>query len=314
MLKAVSDRTDIRRLAEAISACCSGDGRFEQCVPGVFAIRVSRAYPEPVHAMQQPALCLVAQGAKSVMLGQEVVEYKASRMTIYSVDVPVSGQVTLASASEPYLCFMLYLDSQKVAELALKVFPQGLTQPRENGAVYASQADDHIINAAARLLELSSQPNDATLIAPLIIDEILIRLLKSPIGTRVAQIGLTQSKLYNVAKAIAWLRSHFVDTMKIEQLAALTHMSVSSFHQHFKSVTSMSPLQYQKALRLQEARRLMLSTKMDIGSVSDRVGYASVSQFSREYARFFGTAPTKDVARLTQEGVADRSELEPRSA
>lgn len=310
MLKAVPDRTEIGRLAAAISACCPSDGRFEQRVPGVFAIRVSHNYPEPVHAMQRPALCLIAQGAKSVMLGREVIRYEASRMTMYSVDVPVSGRVTLASASKPYLCFMLHVDSEKVAELALKVFPQGLNQPQQSRAVYVSHADSHIINAAARLLELTADPDGTSLIAPLIVDEILIRLLRSPIGARVAQIGLSGSKLYNVAKAVTWLRSHFVDTMKIAQLAKLANMSVSSFHQHFKSATSMSPLQYQKTLRLQEARRLMVSTKMDIGIASDRVGYASVSQFSREYARLFGAAPTRDVARLTHQFTEDQLDID----
>jgi len=311
MPKAVPDRTEIRRLAAAISACCPGDGRFEQRVRGVFAIRVSRRYPEPVHAMQRPALCLIAQGSKTVMLGRETIRYEASRMTVYSVDVPLSGQVTVASASEPYLCFMLDIDPEKVAELALRAFPHGSTVPRQSQAVYISQADTHIINAAARLLELTAEPDKASLIGPLIVDEILIRLLQSPVGACVAQIGLSHSKLYNVAKAVTWLRSHFTDPMKISQLATLANMSVSSFYQHFKSATSMSPLQYQKTLRLQEARRLMVSTRMDIGIASDRVGYASVSQFSREYARLFGAAPTRDVARLTQEFTLNHAEIDP---
>ena len=169
--------------------------------------------------MQQPALCLVAQGAKSVTLGQTVIRYEASRMTIYSVDVPVSARIIQASPSEPYLCFMLHLDSQRVTELALTVFPQGLTQARESSAVYVSQSDAGILNAASRLLELTVTPDEAKLIAPLTIDEMLIRLLRSPIGTRVAQIALAQSKVHNVAKAVTWLRSHFVDPMKVEDLA-----------------------------------------------------------------------------------------------
>jgi transcriptional regulator GlxA family with amidase domain len=134
-----------------------------------------------------------------------------------------------------------------------------------------------------------------------VVDEILIRLLRSPIGVRVAQMGFAESSVERVAKAISWLRGNFSQPMKVEELAELVHMSVSSFHEHFKSVTSMSPLHYQKVLRLQEARRLMLSTMMDACTASQRVGYLSASQFSREYSRFFGSAPTRDIARLRQD-------------
>ena len=150
-------------------------------------------------------------------------------------------------------------------------------------------------------MECLGRPGDAELLSPLIVDEILIRLLRSPIGIRVAQMGFAESSVDRIAKAVSWLRSNFSQPMKVEELAELVHMSVSSFHEHFKSVTSMSPLHYQKVLRLQEARRLMLSTMMDAGTASQRVGYLSASQFSREYSRFFGNAPTKDIARLRQD-------------
>src|SRR5258705_11875402 len=149
-------------------------------------------------------------------------------------------------------------------------------------------------------MECLAQPRDAELLAPLVMDEILIRLLRSPIGVRVARLGFAESSVDRVAKAISWLRANFSQPMNVEDLAGLVHMSVSSFHEHFKSVTSMSPLHYQKVLRLQEARRLMLSTMMDAGAASQRVGYLSASQFTREYSRFFGSAPTKDIARLRQ--------------
>ena len=138
----------------------------------------------------------------------------------------------------------------------------------------------------------------AELLAPLVIDELLIRLLRSPIGVRVAQMGFDESSVHRIAKAISWLRNNFSLPMKVDELAELVHMSVSSFHEHFKSITCMSPLRYQKMLRLQEARRLMLSAMMDARTVSQRVGYASASQFSREYSRLFGSAPTKDITRL----------------
>jgi len=246
-------------------------------------------------------LCIVAQGAKTVIVGQEVYEYNASRMIVFSVALPVAAQITQARASQPYLALKLDLDPHRIADLVLKVYPHGLPPAQERNAVYITPVDDNILNAATRLMECLAQPGDTELLAPLIVDELLIRLLRSPIGVRVAQMGFAESSVHRVAKAISWLRANFSQPMKVEDLAGLVHMSASSFHEHFKSVTSMSPLQYQKVLRLQEARRLMLSTIMDAGSASQRVGYLSASQFSREYSRFFGNAPAKDIARLRQE-------------
>jgi len=186
----------------------------------------------------------------------------------------------------------------------LKVYPRGVPPVQERSAVYITPTDVSIVNAATRLMECLAQPGDAELVAPLVVDEILIRLLRSPIGVRVAQMGFAESSVHRVAKAISWLRANFSQPMKVEELADLVNMSVSSFHEHFKSVTSMSPLHYQKVLRLQEARRLMLSAMMDAGSAGQRVGYLSASQFSREYSQFFGNAPKKDVARLRSDSSA----------
>ena len=291
---------DVVRLAGLISAYAPHDGCFELHIPGVHAIRRSRTNTELVHGLQQPALCIVAQGAKSVMLGQEVYEYDESRMIAFSVDLPVAAQITRASYSEPFLCLRLDLNPHKVAELVLKVYPHGLSRVPESRAVHVGQVNLSIVKAATRLVELMAEPGDAELLGPLVIDEILIRLLRSPIGVRVAQIGLADSGVHGIAKAVSWLRANFSQPMKVEELAELAHMSVSSFHQHFKAVTSMSPLQFQKALRLQEARRIMLSTMTDASTASWQVVYQSASQFSREYSRFFGSAPTKDIASLRE--------------
>jgi len=295
---------DLARLAGSIRAHTPYDGRFELRVPGVYAIRASRVNTELVHVVQVPALCIIAQGSKRVMLGQEVYEYDASSMMIYSVDLPLASQVTRASPTEPYLSFRLDLDPRKVADLVLRVYPHGLPRAQQNRAVCVTPVDPNVFNAATRLVELMAQPDDVEFIAPLVIDEILIRLLRGPVGVRVAQIGLEDSGVHGVAKAVSWLRANYSQPTKVEELADLAHMSVSSFHQHFKSVTSMSPLQYQKVLRLQEARRLMLSTMTDAASASRRVGYLSASQFSREYGRFFGNAPTRDIARLREQGLS----------
>jgi AraC-like DNA-binding protein len=288
-------------LARLIAAYAPHDGSFELRVPGLHASRFSRINNECVHAIRLPSLCVIAQGAKTVTVGQEVYEYDASRMIVFSVALPVAAQVTQASYSAPYLSIKLDLAPRKIAELVLRVYPQGLPLAQERKAVYVTSLDTNIVNAATRLMECLAQPGDAELLAPLVIDEILIRLLRSPIGVRIAQMGFAESSVHRVTKAISWLRDNFSQPMRVEELAGLVHMSVSSFHEHFKSVTSMSPLHYQKVLRLQEARRLMLSTIMDAGAASQRVGYLSASQFSREYSRFFGRAPTKDIARLRQE-------------
>lgn len=292
---------DVAKFATLIAAYAPHDASFELRIPGLHASRFSRINAECFHSIRLPSLCIVAQGAKTVIVGQEVYEYDASRMIVFSVALPVASQITQASHSEPYLALRLDLDPRKIADLVLKVYPHGLPPVQERRAVYVTPLVSSILNAATRLMECLAQPGDAELLAPLVIDEILIRLLRSPIAVRVAQMGFAESGVHRVAKAISWLRANFSQPINVEGLAGLVHMSVSSFHEHFKSVTSMSPLHYQKVLRLQEARRLMLSTMMDAGTASQRVGYLSASQFSREYSRFFGSAPTRDIAKLRQD-------------
>lgn len=292
----------LRRLAQALKAHAPYDGAFQLRLPGVWVVRRSRVHGEPVRATVRPALCLVAQGSKQVMLGREVYEYDASRMIAYSVDLPLAGQVLRATEAEPFLAFKLDLDAYKIAELTLRVYPHGVPAGPQGRGIFVGQASDGLVDAASRLVSLMAQPGDAELLGPLVVDEILIRLLKSSIGTRVAQLGHLESGVRRVAKAVAWVRENFAQPMAVDDLADLVHMSVSSFHQHFKAVTSMSPLQYQKVLRLHEARRLMLARLMDAGSAARHVGYLSASQFSREYTRLFGNAPTRDMARLRQDG------------
>jgi len=297
----VSREPVLARLASLIAAYAPHDGSFELRIPGVYAIRRSRIHKDLAHVVQRPALCLVAQGAKSVLVGRDVYEYDPSHLIVFSVDMPVAAQVIRATPAEPYMGFRLDLDPKTVSRLVLSVYPNGLPAVHDSRAIYVSQASSGILNAATRLLELMAEPRDAELIAPLVIDEIIIRLLRSPIGMRVAQIGVADSGLQAVAKAVSWLCTNFSHPVRVDELAKLANMSASSFHRHFKSVTSMSPLRYQKVLRLQEARRLMLSPHMDAGTASRNVGYLSASQFSREYGRFFGKAPAKDVMRLREQ-------------
>jgi len=299
-------QSKLAQLASLILAHAPYDGAFDLRIPGVRVMRRSHTHKEMVHGVHRAALCIVAQGAKRIFLGQETFDYDGSHMLVSSVDVPVSAQITKASSAEPFLCLTCELDPQRIADLLLKVYPHGLPLVQKDRAVYLTQAEPNIIDAATRLMALLAQPEDAELLTSLVKDEILIRLLRSPVGGRVAEIGQEESRLQRVAKAVSWVQTHFDQPLDVERLAGMVHMSVSSFHQHFKSVTSMSPLQYQKTLRLQEARRLMLSRMMDAGTASQQVGYLSASQFSREYGRYFGSAPTKDIAMIREGGAGRR--------
>lgn len=295
---------DVASLAELLKAHAPYDGSFEPRMRGVHVTRTSRIHKELVHGLLRPSLCVVAQGAKRVLLGTESFEYDPSRMLVYSVDLPIAAQVTQASGSAPFLGLRVDFDPARVAELVPKVFPHGLPKGQEERAVCVDRVDPGIMGALVRLMELMGQPGEAELLAPLILDEIILRLLRSPLGPRVALIGQADSRLQRVAQAVSWVQAHYDQPLDVERLATLAHMSPSSFHQHFKAITSLSPLQYQKALRLQEARRLMVMSMLDAGTAGRRVGYVSPSQFSREYGRYFGHAPTHDVARLREQGQA----------
>ena len=207
---------DTAKLARLIAAYAPYDDSFELRIPGLHAGRYSRPNSECFHTLRVPSLCIAAQGAKTVIVGQDVYEYDASRMLVFSVALPIASQITRASQSEPYLSLRLDLDPRKIADLVLKVYPHGLPSVQERRAVYVTPSDPSIINAAIRLMECLSHPGDAELVAPLIIDEILIRLLRSPIGVRVAQMGFAESSVDRVAKAISWLRANFSQPVKVE--------------------------------------------------------------------------------------------------
>lgn len=292
-------------LAERIARFAPHDGGFESRSPGLSLYRVSQPSGELHHGVQKPSLCLIARGAKNVFLEKEVFEYDETRILVYSVDVPVASRVVRASPEAPYLSLRLDLDPQRIAELLPKVHPHGLPRLAEGRAIAVAPLDAGLVDAAFRLLGMSAHPGEVELLAPLVVDEILIRLLRGPLGAKVAQIGQEDSRLQRVAKAITWVREHYDQDVEVETLAEMVHMSASTFHLHFKAVTAMSPLQYQKVLRLQEARRLMFSRMMDAGMASRKVGYASASQFSREYGRHFGHSPTKDVARLREQAATE---------
>ncbi|MFF2017090.1 AraC family transcriptional regulator [Paenibacillus sp. NPDC058177] len=289
------------RLAKLISDHTPYDGTFRQRIPALSVGRYSAASKDEVKSFDLPSMLIVAQGAKTVTVGQEVYQFAQSQILMLPVALPIALKVTHASRSEPYLSVKLVLDPQKIAELALRVYPNGVPAVTKWSAGYVLNADAGMINATSRLVECLTNTSDAELLGPLVMDEILLRVLRSPIGARIAELGFAGSEVNLVTKAVAWLRNHYSHPMKVAELAEMAHMSESTFRVHFKSITSMSPLQYQKALRLHEARRLMVSEAMDATTACNLVGYASPSQFNRDYSRFFGNPPKRDIAGLRQQ-------------
>lgn len=299
----MDSRIDTTSLANLVRMHTRYDGEFPLRVPGVYAIRISKPSEVAMHGVQQMSACIVVGGSKRVTLGDNAYDYHAGQVAVYSIDLPILWQITEASEAEPYLVLRLDLRPERIVELAAKVFPHGAPAPKETRAVYIADADTKILDAATRLVELMDDAADADLLGTLVIDEILIRLLRGPMGSRIAQLGQAESSLHRVATAVLWLRENFDQPVDVEELAKRVNMSASNFHRQFKSVTSMSPVQFQKSMRLQEARRLMLTARLDAGSAGRRVGYLSASQFTREYARFFGSPPMKDIQRLQAHGV-----------
>lgn len=288
----------IHEIAAIIERHTAEDGFHASALPRVNLIRSSRP-TEPLHTVYKPALCLVAQGRKRAVLADRVYEYDPSTFLVVSLDLPVVGSVVEASEAVPYLCVALDIDLPALAALMLELGGQG---PRRQAAtppaIGLSRVEPGLLDAVLRLLRLLDAPADAAVLAPLAEREILYRLLMSEQGEMMRHISMAESRLGQISRAIAWIKANFTGAFSVERLAAEAGMSVSSFHQHFKAVTSLSPLQYRTQLRLQEARRLMLSEALDAASAGFRVGYDSPSHFSRDYSRAFGAPPLKDVASL----------------
>ena len=256
---------------------------------------------EPQYCIFPPSLTLVVQGAKQATLGDETYVYGPGNYLLNSVDLPVVCNVTQASADRPYLSACLQLNRPALASLLSAALPDPVAPPdgMERGMA-VTPLPNSLQDAMIRLIRLLDSPQDIPILYPLIEREILYRLLTGDQGARLRQIAMTDSQPHQIARAIDWLRENFAAPLRIDDLAQRVNMSSSSLHHHFKAITAMSPLQYQKQLRLQEARRLMLAHQLDAASASHQVGYESPSQFSREYSRLYGVPPLKDVSRLRQ--------------
>lgn len=289
---------EINRLTHLIKNHAPKDGGFHLNIPGLYVGRVSRPNVKNVKSFYLPSLGIALQGATIVTIGNEIYHNDGTHMHIVPIAMPITLQTTEASPLKPYLGIRLELNPEKISALIPKVYPHGLPEAQKMNVNYFTDIDINIVNAFSRLLQLLKSPKDTKLLAPLIIDEILMRLLCSPIGDHVAEIGFSDSESQQITKAISWLNKNFAQPIRIAALAELSNMSTSAFHKHFKSLTNMSPLQYQKALRLHEARHLMLSRQIDATTACHLVGYISDSQFSRDYSNFFGSPPRRDVNSL----------------
>lgn len=251
-------------------------------------------------SIHEPSLCLVAQGAKRVVLGKETYTYDAYHFLITSVELPVVAQVIEASPDKPYLGVVLGIDRRSIAQMLVEnEIPIRRPQQTSRGMV-VSEVTLPLLNAFTRLIDLLDTPEDIPMLAPLVQREILYRLLVSDQGERLRQIGAAGTQSHQIALAIDWLRENYKQPLHIEDLATHAKMSSSTLHRHFRTVTAMSPLQFQKSLRLHEARRLMLTEHLDAASAAFQVGYESHSQFNREYSRFFGAPPLRDMKALRQ--------------
>lgn len=285
------------RLAEMIAGWTQGQHQVATAIPGLELHRWESP-TEPHSYMFSPHLCLIAQGTKQILLGEEAYVYDAKSFVVSSVELPLVSNIMEASPEKPYLGLTLELDLQEISHLMLH--DSVATRPNRSAdrGIGVSKMTPALLNAVERLLELLETPADIPVFLPLVRQEIYYRLLMEEQGGRLRQIVMAESRSSQIAKAIDWMKKNFDRPLNIGELASRAGMSPSSFHQHFRTLTAISPLQFQKRIRLNEARRLMLVENMDAGNASFRVGYESPTQFNREYKRMFGNPPKTDIKRL----------------
>ncbi|CAM4497856.1 AraC-like DNA-binding protein [Paenibacillus endophyticus] len=294
-----------------INRHCHQSGVLQTTIPSLYLIRSDRVNV-PAYRVFNPSFCFVTQGLKEIFLAEERLEYGPSNYLITSMDLPVIGQVIKASPDEPYLSLKLDLSQNEVLEVLKDANIHFNANENETRAMFVGQIELSILDAILRLVQLLDTPKDIPYLAPIHKKEIIYRLLQGQYGATLAQIAMEGSNTYRIREAIDQIIQHYDQSLRMEELADVASMSVSSFHRHFKEITAMSPLQFQKQLRLQEARSLLLMESADATEVAYRVGYESSSQFSREYSRMFGYPPKMDIKRLKEtyeqiDGNADQS-------
>lgn len=275
----------------------AGSRKWQSDALGLKFVSLSHI-PEPTRVVYEPVFALVVQGEKQLVLGESIFTCGKGTFIVVSVDLPVTFQISRATPAEPYMAMALTLKPAAIAALLLEPGSEDRSAAQTEAAgMGVSEAPGELLDAVVRLMRLLDQPRDLPVLGPIAEKEILWRLLCSEQGHRLRQIGLADSRLAQIGRAMRWMREHYRETLPIEELARVSAMSVTSFHRHFRAVALMSPLQYLKQLRLQEARARLLARDEDVASVGHAVGYDSPSQFSREYKRAYGSPPGQD-ARL----------------
>ncbi|ELB2960414.1 AraC family transcriptional regulator N-terminal domain-containing protein [Vibrio parahaemolyticus] len=288
-----------QKLAKLIDRWTGDANQYDTPISGLRFSRWTTPTP-PTSYTHNPSICLIAQGRKRVLLGEESFIYDANHFLISSVDLPIIANIIEASEEQPYLGLIMELDLTEISQLIVDS-ELAFTQPKEaQKGIAVGELSESLLDAFVRLAELLDEGQNIKILAPIIKREIFYRLLMSEQGTRLHQIVTAGSHSHQIAKAIDWLKNNFVKPLSVGDLASYTGMSKSSFYTHFRSMTSMTPLQFQKKLRLSEARRLMLTENLDAMAATFKVGYESPSQFSREYSRLFGAPPSKDIKSLRE--------------
>jgi AraC-like DNA-binding protein len=290
------DQTNLDEMVERIGRKVRTDGAFET-FPGVHLTRVTRA-SDCSYGVSKPAFCVIVQGAKEVYLGDTVLRYDPQHYLLATVELPVKSLYRVASEKEPLLSVRIDLDPALVGSVMVEADVVAPASPASPKAMVVNRLDSDLLDATAKLVRLLDSPADARVLAPLVKREVVYRLLTGAEGDRLRHFPMPGGHTQRIAQALERLRREFDRPLSMEQLAQEVGMSSTRFHHHFKAVTDMSPLQFQKQIRLQEARRLMLGEDLDAASAGYRVGYEDASHFSRDYKRHFGESPMRDVERL----------------
>lgn len=298
-----NSRGEHSTLADLLARWTKDANSFETPISGLSFHRWE-APTEPTSYMLPPSICLIGQGRKRLFLGEETFVYDAQRFLITSVDLPVVAQIIEASSDKPYVGLTMELDLRLTGQLMLGLDMPSVRPYRERLGIAVSATSAHLLDAFERLIKLLDSPEDIAVLAPLIKQEIFYRLLTGEQGPRLRMITTAGNHGYQISRAIDWLKNNFNKPVKIEELAGKAGLSLSAFHNHFRAITAMSPLQYQKRMRLNEARRLMLTEHVDASRAAFQVGYESPSQFSREYSRQFGAPPVRDIKNLVGESAS----------
>jgi AraC-like DNA-binding protein len=283
-------------LVERIARAVPDDGSVEP-MKGLILRRISTP-TEPCHAVAEPAFCVIAQGSKEILLGEERLRYDPYHYLLSTLELPAVNHIAEASKERPFLSFRLDLDPALVSSVMVEAGHAPARNGSDARAMTVSPLTPDLLDAAVRLVRLLESPSEARVLAPLVKREIVYRLLMGEQGDRLRHVAVLGGHSHRIARAVERLREHFDQPLRIDDLARDLGMSVSGFHAHFKAVTAMSPLQFQKQIRLQEARRLLIGEDLDAAGAGFRVGYDDASHFSREYKRLFGEPPMRDVERL----------------